>query len=149
MDPLTNKHAVTPQADGYDKGEPKNWFIAVLGLGTVVILVAVILGVQFYFDRVNEQQVYQKQMAPISDDLRNLRARDEAELHSYQYIDRNAGVVRLPIERGIELLAREAAEGKLNYPSKPTPVVVALPGAPAPAAQQGAANAPMAATPAH
>jgi hypothetical protein len=148
MDPITNKHAVTPQTDGYDKGEPKSWFIAVLGLGTIVILVAVILGVQFYFDHVSEQQVYQKQMVPIFDDLRNVRAKEDAELHSYQYIDRNAGVVRLPIERGIELLAQEAAEGKLKYPSKPTPVVVALPGAPAPAAQQGAANAPLAATPA-
>jgi hypothetical protein len=39
-------------------------------------------------------------------------------------------VVRIPVERGMELLAREAAEGKLKYPTKPTPVVAKLPGAP-------------------
>jgi uncharacterized membrane protein len=109
--------------DGYQRGEPGTKLIALFGVGFIVILVAVILGVQFYFDQISERQVFQTQLAPVSDDFKNVRARDEGNLHSYGYIDRNNGVVRIPIERGMDLLAREAAEGKLKYPSKPTPVV--------------------------
>jgi hypothetical protein len=36
-------------------------------------------------------------------DLRDLRAQEDAVLHSYGWVDRNAGVVRVPIERAMEL----------------------------------------------
>lgn len=38
-------------------------------------------------------------------DLQKLRARDAERLSTYAWVDRDAGVVRLPIERAIELLA--------------------------------------------
>ncbi len=50
-------------------------------------------------------------------DLATLRAAEEAELHSYGRVDRKAGVVRIPIERAIELTverglpARPATKG--------------------------------------
>ncbi len=43
------------------------------------------------------------QVAP-EQDLKALRARDDAELHTYAWIDRNTGAVRIPIERAMELL---------------------------------------------
>lgn len=113
---------------GYERGEPKSWMIVAWGAGTVLVLVLVIVGIQFYFDRVKEQQVYQKQMEPVSADLLSLRAKEDAHLHSYAYLDRNKGVVRIPIDRAMELLAKEAAAGKLPYSTKPAPVVVPQPG---------------------
>lgn len=44
------------------------------------------------------------QTEPIAD-LAALRARDAALLHSYAWVDRNAGLVRIPVERAIEILA--------------------------------------------
>jgi len=38
-------------------------------------------------------------------DLAAFRAREDAELHSYGWIDKDAGVVRIPIERAMELIA--------------------------------------------
>jgi hypothetical protein len=38
-------------------------------------------------------------------DLRQMRAAETALLHSYGWVDRQAGIVRIPIERAIELLA--------------------------------------------
>jgi hypothetical protein len=38
-------------------------------------------------------------------DLRQMRAAETAVLHSYGWVDRQAGIVRIPIERAIELLA--------------------------------------------
>ncbi len=38
-------------------------------------------------------------------DLQQMRARDAERLSTYAWVDRDAGVVRIPIERAIELLA--------------------------------------------
>ena len=38
------------------------------------------------------------------EDLETFRAREEAELNSYGWIDKTAGIVRLPIERAMDLL---------------------------------------------
>lgn len=114
--------------NGYERSEPRSWMIVAWGAGAVLALVLVIAGIQVYFDRVKEQQVYQKQMEPVSADLVSLRAKEEAHLHSYAYLDRNKGVVRIPIDRAMELLVIEAAAGKLPYSTKPTPVVAPQPG---------------------
>jgi hypothetical protein len=41
--------------------------------------------------------------------LRELRAREEAFLTEYAWIDREAGVARVPIQRAMEILAQQAA----------------------------------------
>ena len=38
------------------------------------------------------------------EDLAAFRAREDAELHSYGWIDRQAGVVRVPVERAMDLI---------------------------------------------
>ena len=48
------------------------------------------------------------QTAP-AEDLATVRAEEDAVLHGYAWADRGAGVVRIPIERAMELVAREAA----------------------------------------
>lgn len=45
------------------------------------------------------------QVAPARD-LEEFRAREEATLNSYGWIDRTSGVVRIPIERAMELLVQ-------------------------------------------
>jgi hypothetical protein len=60
------------------------------------------------------------QVAPEVD-LAALRAREEAELNSYGWIDRKAGIVRIPIARAVELIAQRGlpVQGQPNAP-KPT-----------------------------
>ena len=43
------------------------------------------------------------QLAP-TEDLKKFREREDAELNTYGWIDRTAGVVRIPIERAMELV---------------------------------------------
>ncbi len=43
------------------------------------------------------------QISPRAD-LKEFRARDEARLHGYGWVNRNAGTVRIPIERAMDLL---------------------------------------------
>lgn len=91
----------------FDTSEPKTRLIALVGLLTLIGLVVVILGLQAYVDRVREHQVFVKQLEPVSEDLKALRAREDAELNSYRYIDREKGLVRIPIRRAMELLLIE------------------------------------------
>ena len=108
----------------YDRSEPNVRFIALFGVASLLLLVVAILALQYYFDRTLERQVYTKVLAPESQALVDLRAREDEELHSYRYLDREKGTVRLPIERAMELLATESAQGKLNYPARRVKVEV-------------------------
>jgi hypothetical protein len=60
------------------------------------------------------------QVAP-QEDLAAFRAREESVLHSYGWIDRQAGVVRIPIERAMDIIAQRGlpVRGQPNAP-KPT-----------------------------
>jgi hypothetical protein len=71
--------------------------------------------------------------------LRQLRAKEREHLHHYGWIDKNQGVVRIPIERAIELLASQPQ--RLSSDGS-------APAAPAPAAPEGAAPATPPAAPA-
>ncbi len=50
-----------------------------------------------------------------STDLREMRAEEDAILHSYGWVDEQAGVVRIPIERAMKLLAER------GLPVRPAP----------------------------
>ncbi|MDB6017098.1 MAG: hypothetical protein JWR19_1587 [Pedosphaera sp.] len=40
-------------------------------------------------------------------DLQELRAREDAELNNYGWVDRKTGVVRIPVERAIDIIAQK------------------------------------------
>ena len=40
-------------------------------------------------------------------DLEAFQAREEIELHSYGWVNRSSGIVRIPIERAMELLLQK------------------------------------------
>ena len=51
-----------------------------------------------------------EQPDPLAD-LTSLRAREEAELNSYGWINKTTGVVRIPIERAIDIIAARQPKG--------------------------------------
>ena len=62
------------------------------------------------------------QLSPIAD-MEAFRAREEAELNGYGWVDRNAGVARIPINRAMDLVlqkglpARSSTNGSKTGPS--------------------------------
>jgi hypothetical protein len=93
---------------GFETTDPRSGAIALVGAGIVILLVLIIVGVEAYYDRVRDQQIFVKQLQPVSEDLKALRAREDTDLNSYRYIDRAKGSVRLPINRAMDLLVEEA-----------------------------------------
>jgi hypothetical protein len=58
------------------------------------------------------------QVAPAAD-LQKLRALEETNLSQYQWIDKQAGIAAIPIERAMQLMAERAAKGQST--GKPSP----------------------------
>ena len=114
-------------AVGYEESDARVGFIAWSGVAIVVFLIVTILAVQVYFDSLQNQQEFVKLLEPVSEDYRNLRAREDAELYSYKYVDREKGTVRLPLQRSMELLINEAESGKLFYARPPQRATDAYP----------------------
>lgn len=96
--------------------------LALSGVGLVVLVVASFLFMGWLFDYFSERQGQQDvppvqlveeqqpppgphlQVAPHAD-LLKLRVAEDAALQSYAWVNRDAGIVRIPIERALELLA--------------------------------------------
>jgi hypothetical protein len=107
-------------SEGFDDSEPAAVPIWAFTVGSVVILVVVIWALQQYFEKVWNDAVYQKILAPPSEQLRDVRMRDEWALTHYAYQEPTKKQIRIPIERAEELVLQDAAAGKTFYPAKAT-----------------------------
>ncbi len=131
---------------GFDRAEPSSGAIATFMIGSLVLLVLTILAIQQYFDHIWNQAVYEKVLAPPSEQLKEVRGRDDWNLTHYMFMDKASGQVRIPIDKAMELNLQDAAAGKTFYPAKAYVPKPELPAVAAPAA--GAAPGTTAATPA-
>ena len=127
---------------GFDDTEPRAAWVLIFSIATIITLVATVMFVTAYYDQIHDKLVYERQELPINEDMRNLRAKEDNELHSYGFADKQAGLVRVPIERAMELVLADAASGKPKYPTTPYQVkkedpVVAPGAAAAPVAPPG------------
>jgi hypothetical protein len=106
--------------EGFDHTEPQSGAIAGFAVGSVALLIVMILALQSYFNRIWEQAVYEKVLAPPSEQLITLHNRENWNLTHYGYMDKQSGAVRIPLDRAMELFEQEATAGKLFYPAKNT-----------------------------
>jgi hypothetical protein len=132
--------------EGYDRDEPSAGAIAGFAIGSLILLVLTIGAIQQYFDHIWSQAVYEKVLAPPSEQLKEVRGRDDWNLTHYMYMDKPSGQVRIPVDRAMELILQDAAAGKTFYPAKATAPKKEEPALPA--AAPGAPGAPATTAPA-
>ena len=101
----------------YEPSDSNAKTIFIFGVASIFVLLLTIGGVQLYFDWFKEAQVEREVLTPPSSELKSLRAREERQLDGYGYVDKTKGMIRLPIDRSMEVLVKEAAENKLGYPT--------------------------------
>ncbi|HTB10721.1 MAG TPA: hypothetical protein VK752_04085 [Bryobacteraceae bacterium] len=125
-------------SEGFDRDEPSAGAIATFAIGSLILLVMTILAIQQYFDHIWSEAVYEKVLAPPSEQLKEVRGRDDWNLTHYMFMDKPSGQVRIPVDRAMELNLQDAAAGKTFYPAKEyvpkkeEPAVAAAPAAGAP-----------------
>jgi hypothetical protein len=108
---------------------PQSAFIFLFALGGVAILALMVLGVDQLFNLSLREEIAQKLLRPENSMLRQLRADEQAKLTRYQWIDRKAGTLRIPLDRAMELTLSEWQSRPAGY----------VPGAPNPATAPGGA----------
>ena len=137
----------------YDRRDAKRGIIAAVSVSILGLLVVFIVGIYWLYvvayERV-DQEVYS---GVPSKELQAIHDREDENLHRYSFIDKERGVIRIPIDRAMEIVAAEFAEGKVNYNTKSYAVKQELPGGAAgganPPVQPQAAAAPAAPPAAH
>jgi hypothetical protein len=135
--------------EGFDRAEPSVGAIFGFAAGSMVLLVLTIFAIQQYFDHIWNEAVYEKVLAPPSEQLREVRGRDDWNLTHYMYMDKASGQVRIPVDQAMDLMLKDAAEGKTFYPAKATVPKKEEPAAPVPGAPAAPVpGAPGATTPA-
>jgi hypothetical protein len=126
----------------YDRHDARSGIIAAVSISILVLLVVMIVGVYWLYTVAYEKVEYDQYTGVASKELQAIQAREDEQLHKYAYIDKEKGVIRLPIDRAMAIVEAEYAEGKAGYNTKSYPVKVELPGGAA-----GGANPPLAGQP--
>jgi len=104
--------------EGFDHTEPKSGAIVAFAIGSVLLLVLTIFALQQYFNKIWDEAVYEKILAPPSEQLKALHYREDWYLSHYSFTDKKTGVVRIPLDKAMDAFVKEAGEGKLFYPAK-------------------------------
>jgi hypothetical protein len=104
--------------EGFDHRDPKTGPIVGFAVGCVLLLVLTIFALQQYFNKIWDEAVYEKVLAPPSEQLKELHYRENWYLSHYSFTDKKSGVVRIPLDKAMDAFVKEAADGKLFYPAK-------------------------------
>ena len=92
----------------FEDQEPKNPLIAFLLITSCIFIVAVCAFLSWMFIVARDNEHNRKIDQATYTDLQVIRKAEETKLNSYQYLDKDKGVVRIPVERAIQLMAEEA-----------------------------------------
>jgi len=138
MEHADTGHHVDPHGAGGAGHEERDVSFAplvrgLIGLVALVVVSLVLVRVLFGYLAVREAetspppnplaQSFGRQVPPEPrlqphplQDLQTLRAQEEALLTSYGWVDRKAGIVRIPVQRALELLAQRGLPARQPSP---------------------------------
>jgi hypothetical protein len=106
----------------YENQEPKNPLIAFLLITSCIFVVAVCAFLSWMFIIARDNEHNRKINQATYTDLQNLRKAEDAKLSDYQYLDKEKGVVRIPVERAMQLMAEEAKSAPVKSENAPAMV---------------------------
>jgi hypothetical protein len=117
---------------GHETTDVNVWAVGKFAIGLVVVCVvsiALLFGLLKFFQSREETSVAntveptkifpqpQLQKTPIPD-LKAIRAEEDKLLNGYAWVDQPKGVVRIPVDRAIEVLAERGLPSRSEVPKK-------------------------------
>ena len=97
------------------KEATRNGVIFATFVVTIALFLTGLYWLKSFFTVTGNQEIYRKVLAPVNPALLDLRAQEGQVLGSYGWVDKEKGIVRIPVERAMDLLLEEARrnpEGK-------------------------------------
>jgi hypothetical protein len=109
---------------GHELSDLKPGYIALFGIALTAVIVAavVITSLLIHFKAAEHSRqetpvprlAQEREATPgprlqvdANKDLRQMRAGEEAVLNSYGWVDKDAGIVKIPVDRAMEILAKK------------------------------------------
>jgi hypothetical protein len=86
--------------------------IALIGVVGALVVFVMIVGVQVLFYNLQEIETYKKDISQTPEEISNLVARQQAQLHSYRWIDPKRKIAGIAIDRAMQLVVDDLAKGR-------------------------------------
>jgi hypothetical protein len=90
--------------------DPSTTPTAVVVVVFTLLVVITILALQAYFNRVATEQFEAKVVSQVPEEKAAILAEQRQVLSGYRWIDREQGVVGIPVERAMELVVAESRQ---------------------------------------
>lgn len=87
--------------------DPNSLMTVVVGVISCVLLLAILFGLEAVFYGLQQREFRDKVVNRKPVELQQVRAEGEQAIRDYRWIDREQGVIGIPIERATELLIEE------------------------------------------
>jgi hypothetical protein len=93
------------------EGDPKSSLLIRVGIVGTILMLAAILLAQVLFYSAQRFEDERKLYAAKPQELAQLQAEQLTAIHTYRVLDAGSGIVAIPIDRAIELYARDRRNG--------------------------------------
>jgi hypothetical protein len=93
-----------------DHDDPNAPLTALVAILFAVLTVAIVVALQGYFEYAQHAEYRIKVVDAVPEQLQKVREDGQAQLNGYRWIDPEAGVVAIPIERAMELTVDRAGD---------------------------------------
>lgn len=107
-------HVAAAPAGG---AEPDILTVCLVAIITALCVVIAIFGVETIYYELAARENEVKVVAGKSPDLEAYRMEQQHQLEEYRYVDREKGIVAIPIERAMELMAPDGSPSDSEGPS--------------------------------
>jgi len=95
--------------------------IALVGVVGALVVLVLIVGLMVWFYNLQEIETYKKDISQSPEEIGSLIAKQQAQLHSYRWVDAKKKTVSIPIDRAMELVVGELAREASTQPTtRPT-----------------------------
>ena len=102
-----------------EESEPDTLQIALVGIIGTILLVTAVAFLQGLYERVQRRELQRKVVDVTPLERETLRIRQQEVLQATVWVDHAAGAVTMPIDRAMELLARDPSLRAVPLPLPP------------------------------
>ena len=102
-----------------ETADPDTLTLATVGIAGTILVIVVVVFVQGLYESMERAEFQRKVVAEVPAELRGLRAAQRARLSETLWVDKNNGIVAIPIERAMELLAADPDPAAPIVPETP------------------------------
>ena len=95
--------------------------IVLSGVAGIVILAIMLIWLRSYFFMVRNETIQTNYLSAPNPKIDELHAHEQQALNSYGWVDRQKGIVHIPIDQAMELMVRDAGNTQGTVPGSSVP----------------------------